>query len=350
MANVDIRTPRFYPCLANHRMATGTAQNANFDVMSGSNLINTFTQGSEPELFDLKPMNQVIFTTLTNSTTRADHVLINLDTGGGFNIDYVAILNHNMASALCKVKVGHSATESNVNAADMSGDTDIASVTEVVNADTISGNVITPGTDGSTIFTFTASSDRYWGIQFEGTDSQTNAASGDGNFSDANNLSMAVVMFGEFYDMPRSPDLSVNRSIMYDGVNVQESAGGQRYGNATHRGRRYVGTGNQTPFVQASQSYYVYGGRMAYDMSFSYLDSSNVMPSDYKSEVSGSDTVVADVWNRTSGNLLPFIFTSDGSSTAESDYLFARFGQNSLDMSQVALDTFNISMRIEEEI
>ena len=85
-------------------------------------------------------------------------------------------------------------------------------------------------------------------------------------------------------------------------------------------------------------------------MSFSYLDSSNVMPSDYKSEVSGSDTVVADVWNRTSGNLLPFIFTSDGSSTAESDYLFARFGQNNLDMSQVALDTFNISMRIEEEI
>jgi hypothetical protein len=46
---------------------------------------------------------------------------------------------------------------------------------------------------------------------------------------------------------------------------------------------------------------------------------------------------------------LPFIFTSDGSSTAESDYLFARFGQNSLDMSQVALDTFNVSMKIEEE-
>jgi len=68
-----------------------------------------------------------------------------------------------------------------------------------------------------------------------------------------------------------------------------------------------------------------------------------------KSEVSASDTVVADVWNRTSGNLLPFIFTSDGSSTAESDYLFARFGQSNLDMTQVANDVFNISMRIEEE-
>ena len=73
------------------------------------------------------------------------------------------------------------------------------------------------------------------------------------------------------------------------------------------------------------------------------------MPSDYKSEVSGSDTVVADVWNRTSGNLLPFIFTTDGSSTEESDYLFARFAQNNLDMTQVAPDVFNTSMKIEEE-
>jgi len=349
MANVDIRTPRFYPCLANHRMATGTAQNANFDLMSGSNLISTFTQGSEAELFDLKPMNQCSWDTSSTTTLQDDHVLVNMDTGGGFNIDFIAILNHNMQTADAKLRIGHSGTESNINNDDLTGGTAISSVTEVVNADSIDNNFITPATDGSTIITFTASSDRYWGIQFEGKTGASAHTAGNGKFDTSNDLKIGCVIFGEFYDMPRSPDLSVNRSIMYDGVNVQESAGGQRYGNATHRGRRYVGTGNQTPFVQSSQSYYVYGGRMAYDMSFSYLDSSNVMPSDYKSEVSASDTVVADVWNRTSGNLLPFIFTSDGSSTAESDYLFARFGQNSLDMTQVALDTFNISMRIEEE-
>ena len=349
MANVDIRTPRFYQCLANHRMATGTAQNANFDLMSGGNLISTFTQGSEAELFDLKPMNQCSWDTHSSGTLVDDHVLVNMDTGGGFNIDFIAILNHNMHSSDAKIKVDHSATESDIQSADMGG-TDIASVVEVVNAGGITGNVITPEADGSTIITFTASSDRYWGIQFEGSGGLANNAGGTQEFDGTTDLKIGCVIFGEFYDMPHSPDLSVNRSIMYDGVNVQESAGGQRYGNATHRGRKWVGAGNQTPFVQASQSYYVYGGRMAYDMSFSYLDSSNVMPSDYKSEVSGSDTVVADVWNRTSGNLLPFIFTSDGSSTAESDYLFARFGQNNLDMSQVALDTFNISMRIEEEI
>jgi len=50
--------------------------------------------------------------------------------------------------------------------------------------------------------------------------------------------------------------------------------------------------------------------------------------------------------------MLPFIFSCDKDSegdNAESEHIFARFGQNSLDMQQVALDTFNISMRIEEE-
>jgi len=353
MANLNIRTPRFYPCLANHRMATGSPQNGNFDVMSGSNLIHTFTQGSEPELFDLRPMNQCSWDTHSTATLVDDHVLINMDTGGGFNVDFVAILNHNMHSADAKFSVGHSGTESNVNQDDMSGDTNATSpsghVIEVVNAGGITGNVVTPTADGSTIITFTANSDRYWGIQFEGSGAVANNAGGGYEFNDTIDLKIGCIIFGEFYDMPHSPDLSVKRSIMYDGVNVQESAGGQRYGNATHRGRRYVGTGNQSPFVQASQSYYVYGGRMAYDMDFSYISADDLMPSDYKSEVSGSDTVVADVWNRTSGNLLPFIFTSDGSSTAESDYLFARFGQNNLDMTQVANDVFNTSMRIEEE-
>tara|TARA_R110000803_G_scaffold75224_5_gene139572 strand:+ start:437 stop:1432 length:996 start_codon:yes stop_codon:yes gene_type:complete len=330
-------------------MATGSSQNGNFDLMSGTNLISTFTQGSEPELFDLRPMNQCSWDTSSESGIRADHILANMDTGGGFNVDFVAILNHNMHSADAKFSVGHSGTESNVNQDDMTGDTNVASVVDVVNGGGITGNVVTPTADGSTIITFDANSDRYWGIQFEGSSALANNAGGGYSFNGSVNLKIGCIIFGEFYDMPHSPDLSVKRSIMYDGVSVQESIGGQRYGNATHRGRRYVGQGNQTPFVQASQGYYVYGGRMSYDMSFSYLGSDVLMPSDYKSEVSGSDTVVADVWNRTSGNLLPFIFTTDGSSTSESDYLFARFAQNSLDMTQVAPDVFNTSMKIEEE-
>ena len=63
MANMDVRTPKFFTDYPNFLMATGTAQDGNFDVMSGSDLINTFNAGSEAELFDMKPMNQVHFET-----------------------------------------------------------------------------------------------------------------------------------------------------------------------------------------------------------------------------------------------------------------------------------------------
>jgi len=73
------------------------------------------------------------------------------------------------------------------------------------------------------------------------------------------------------------------------------------------------------------------------------------MPSTYDIQTQADDTVVSDIWNYTHGSHIPFIFTQDGTSTDESDYLFARFAQDSLSMTQVAPDVFDVSMKIEEE-
>ena len=92
--------------------------------------------------------------------------------------------------------------------------------------------------------------------------------------------------------------------------------------------------------------------RIAYDMNFSYLAASNVLPSETTVYQFSDDTVVSDVWNMTDGPHRPFIFCIDNTSTgnnAESEYMFARFAQNSLDMQQVAPDVYNVGMRIEEE-
>ena len=86
---------------------------------------------------------------------------------------------------------------------------------------------------------------------------------------------------------------------------------------------------------------------MSYDMKFSFLNSTDIMPDDYSSF--NDNSVVDDLWNATHGRHTPFIFTQDGTSTSESDYLFARFGQDSLQMNQVAQDMFDVSMKIEEE-
>ncbi len=73
------------------------------------------------------------------------------------------------------------------------------------------------------------------------------------------------------------------------------------------------------------------------------------MPTKYNEFQPNEEAIIEDLWNKTNGRHTPFIFTQDGTSSDYSDYLFARFKQDKLDMTQVAPDVFNVSMRIEEE-
>ena len=247
-----------------------------------------------------------------------------------------------MASADAKVLIKASDTESHIQAVDMGSATAMGNPAEGVNADTIASSIVTPATDGSTIVRFDESDLRYWGIQFEGDSSNTFGST---------DLFVGCILLGEYYEMPHSPDLSVKRSIMFDQVKLQESDGGQRYSNMTSHGRHSSST-SKSPFSLATQNYTTYGGRIAYDLNFSYLNSTDVMPNEYSSLQYTDDAVVEDVWNKTNGPHLPFIFSIDKDSEgagAESEHIFARFGQPSLDMTQVANDIWNISMRIEEE-
>jgi len=342
MANVDILKPTFYPDLINYYLSRGVAQDGNFDVVAtdaGAEIMGTFVTGSEPELFDMKPLNLCTFGT---STDVNGNVIITIDTQVLCKKSFVAVLNHNLNTCTGRIRIGSGNALTDIDDADLSNADNTPSCTEVVNADTIATNVITPASDGHTIVTFSESTDRYWGIQFEGNDS--------GDFHSSTNFSVGCIMIGEFYQMPHSPNLDVKRSISYDTVNIQESLGGQRYSNTPSFGRQSSST-SKSPFTLQSGNEFVYGGRMIYDMKFSYLNSTDLMPNDY-SQLGANltdDAVVEDIWNKTNGRHIPFIFTADGSSTSESDYLFARFGNDRLDMTQVANDIWDISLKIEEE-
>lgn len=334
MANVNIRTPRFYTDHINYFLNRGIAI-TNFKLLtSGSNLITAYQNGSDSELFDMRPTNPCTWNTSANTS---DHILINIDRQSQPTVstNFIAILNHNMKSANAKVRVRHHATESNVQDADMGSATRIGSVTEVVNADSISNEIIAPATDGTTIFTFTNVITRHIGIQFEGANS----------FDGTNDLSIGCIIIGEYLDMPHAPDLSVKRTIKYDSLKSNRSLGGQKYSNMINFGRSIgLPTSSNT-----SANYKLYGGRMAYDLSFSYLSATDIMPDNYSSISNSDDNIIEDLWNMTHGSHTPFIFTADNTSTSESDYLFARHKQDTLSMTQVAPDVFNISMKIEEE-
>jgi len=377
MANQNIRTPRFYPDMVNYLLNRGVAS-SEFSVLatsSGNNTIGTFTSGSAPELFDMKPLNKCSWDTSSTSVLRADHVVINIHLQSeNFHQNYVAILNHNLNSAKGKIRIFAGSTSTEVDDVDGAGAStddinwqtlyDAGNVVEVVNADAIiemsnhgsiddgTSIVIEPATDGSTIIKFSEQSLRYWAIQFEGADGGTGGAATNELFDASTSLYVGNVMIGEYFDMPHSPDLAVKRSIAFDQTSIQESVGGQRYSNMTSFGGQSESGTTKSPFNLASKHFTMYGGRLAYDMDFSYLTSNQLMPGEYSSVQYGEDTVIEDVWNITHGNHIPFIFSIDKDSEgdgAESEYIFARFGQQSMDMTQVSNDIWNVSMRIEEE-
>ena len=355
MANQNIRTPRFYPDLINYHRARGSA------IGTVSAISNTIAvqSGSAAELFDLRPLNQVTFDTSANT---GDHVLINVAfTTASYKQNYIAILNHNLATAVGKIRIfagdeddDHTALDgANADTGDITWAND--TLTEVVNADTTTAAaddqsvVIEPASDGTTIVIFPEQDLRYWAIQFEGNTTNTGVAT-NGTWG-STDLAVGGIMIGEYFDMPHAPDLSVKRSIVYDHVDVQESLGGQRYSNATSFGRTASST-SKSPFALGTYGQAVYGGRQAFDLNFSYINATDLIPAETSVYGFTDDTVVSDAWNLVDGPARPFIFSIDNASVganAESEHMFARFAQSNLDMTQVANDVYNVSMRIEEE-
>ena len=93
MANMNIRTPRFYPDLINYLMARGVAQDGSFDIIEGSGL-RSVQNGTESGLFDMNTLNQVDFDT---SADTDGHVLVTIDTqSSSRRVNFIAVLNHNL--------------------------------------------------------------------------------------------------------------------------------------------------------------------------------------------------------------------------------------------------------------
>jgi hypothetical protein len=76
------------------------------------------------------------------------------------------------------------------------------------------------------------------------------------------------------------------------------------------------------------------------------------MPDEYHTVQYGDTNFISDVWNITDGNNRPFIFSIDNGSTgadAESEHIFARFDQDSLEMNQSAHNVFDVGLSLSEE-
>ena len=185
-------------------------------------------------------------------------------------------------------------------------------------------------------------------------------------------FSVACASFGRYYDMPNSPDLSITKSIQYEGVKVQRTLGGSDYVQINNSGTPNWISGEPFALVHPDESSSRFGrhGRRNWKLKFSYISNDDLFYDLRERTVGGAsrqegqnydEVSVAQtneiqlLWDLTLGGALSFMFCPDKDATftySDSDdfaeFAVCRLDQDSLVATQVAHQTWNISMRVVE--
>ena len=322
-------SPKFYPDVINWNKINGVAKSTILTDRSG-----VYLSGYDKfDAFDLNPVNITKFDTTGNQTT---HIVIGIDLGTfAHSVDFVSVMNHNLNTAEGEIRIAHDTSAITT----AGGGTTVASYSAILNAaEGGTSNIIAPDADGDTLYSFTASTDRYWAIEIRDLAS----------FSAGEDLFIGSVMLGEMYALPHSPDLNVTHSFSVDGANITESVSGKRHSNPRWiKANSETATGdNYIPFRTALGALQI-PGRERYSISYSTVDDTDVFPSDL-STLTG-DTVITDLLSKTAWQTLPLIMAIDSASTTQGDYVYGRFMDKTLAVTQIAHRVYSTSMGFEQE-
>ena len=200
-------------------------------------------------------------------------------------------------------------------------------------------------------------------------------------------FSFGAISTGIQYTMPHSPDLKLSMEIEMDGVDTITTSGGGSISNIKYTGNPLwvLGENKTNPFdvyedsLDVTQTGARRNGRKSWNLKFSYISdtdlfSSNPRASSYTEHPNDStyetsdldnltdgeptsssylgfnietdDSFYAQVWNKTLGGALPFIFQPD--SNHNDDFYICKFDQDSLRISQSAYKVYDISLKIVE--
>ena len=278
---------------------------------------------------------------------------------------YTAVLNHNFGSN--NINLQNIMFMDEVGATAGLYDTD-GNPSRVLNLES-DGN----SQDGSTImYTDNIASDEsrvFAGFQIHNQDT-------DDLLTD---VGIGAISTGIMYTMPQSADLKLTMEIENDGYKSTTTSGGSTLTNINYLGSpNWV---NQSKFInpfgigEYSDNQYLDGakrnGRRNWTLKFSYISdkdlfSSNYMANNYTETTTDydsndidtegqfefniftDDSFVAQVWNKTCGGALPFIFQPDSSNSNPDQFCLARFDQDTLQVKQVAYQIYDISIKITE--
>ena len=198
--------------------------------------------------------------------------------------------------------------------------------------------------------------------------------------------SVGAISTGVQYTMPHSPDLELNMEIEFDGVKNITTSGGSDLANIRYTGNPLWvnGTNKTNPFdvynwdssLDVTQTGARRNGRKSWSLKFSYVSDTNLFSSNirgsYYSEhgtdmtlsdhydsgdidttnnvmmdtIETDDSFYAQVWNKTLGGALSFIFQPD--SNFGDEFYICKFDQKSLKIEQSAYKVYDISLKIVE--
>jgi len=162
------------------------------------------------------------------------------------------------------------------------------------------------------------------------------------------------IITGNYYDMPNSPELSLKLAYEYGGVVTQETRGGTTLSNANFI--KPSDWGNSGAW-QLGNNKNNRSGRRVWELSFRFLQSSDIMPSlgvssyninDTTKDVNESTDFFSQVFNRTLAGHLPFIFQADNTQNEADQFAICRFDMDSIEYTQSAYNVYDMSLKIRE--
>ena len=374
MAYQNVGTPRFYIDTYQYLKSTGFDFQAYIDETADLNESSEYiwTPLDYPEIFTLNPQ---IATKLNfeNSGTKVFYLPLilnsrNIDLTGNLK-RYCAILNHNLDEA----KLGEGAfikqgfnSHLGISYANDTMNTEILNYEKPIEN---SGCTILHFDVNPTIedrFNMIALFDLY------------NTNSDGTEFINT----IGAISVGFMYDMPVSPDLDLSMTIEFDGYDTTTTLGGSTLTNVRYTGAPWWRDSENNKIepwsVGESNGVSKRNGRRVWSMKFSYLSdkdifSSNYMSNTYLESGSGSgydtdddlvldsndnpiafentlendDSFVAQVLNKV-GNGQRFIFQPDNTNNNPDQFAICQLDQDSLQIKQVAFNTYSISLNIRE--
>ena len=180
------------------------------------------------------------------------------------------------------------------------------------------------------------------------------------------------ILYGTYYDMPHSPDLNLTMSREYGGIKTIETKGGASLSNSFYRGSPAWGDAGAGELDSGTPSNknLARSGRRVWDLSFSYIQDSDVFPeisnliwlehynhetgSIYYADTSSGkrllddDSFYSQVIHKTNGGQLPFIFQPDKSNNNPDQFAICKLDMKSFKFEQVANSVYNVKLKIRE--